>query len=145
MVAQVAAHEPQIAPKPARAAIVAAARLPGTRESHAWAALVESAGQAGLEGEVAHHDEQGYDNQRVGAGLGGRYLPQHTDGGGGVEDGGVADKADYEQRKTDIHAQEYQYQEDDDADDAYDCGIHRVPFLPHRPQSRPLTVTPDAT
>ena len=34
MVAQVAAQEPQMAPKPAQAATLAAARLPGTRESH---------------------------------------------------------------------------------------------------------------
>ena len=124
---------------------MAAARLPGTRASHACADLIERAGQACLEGEVAHHDEQGYHNQCVGACLGGGYLPQHTDGGGGVEDGGVSDEADYEQRETDIHAQEYQYQEDDDAYDAYDCGIHRIPFLPHRPQGGPLTVTPGAT
>ena len=34
MVAQVAGVEPQMAPKPAQAAIVAQAKLPGTRESH---------------------------------------------------------------------------------------------------------------
>ncbi len=38
MVAHVAAHDPQIAPKPALAATVAAARLPGSRASHAWPA-----------------------------------------------------------------------------------------------------------
>ncbi len=84
-----------------------------------------------MEGEITHHDEEGYDDQRVGAGLGRWYLTKHPYGGGRVEDNRVTDGAHHQQGKADVHAQEYQYQENNDAYDAYDRGRHGIPFLPY--------------
>ncbi len=93
IVAQVAAHEPQIAPNPAQAAIVPQARLPGRRDSHLFPGVVQCARQAGVIGEVAITMKRGYD-EGIRAGLRRGERSQQADRRGGIHDERISDKPD---------------------------------------------------